>query len=87
MKRIFVDILNHMDRIPNLNDLLAKEFAHANEWKAKGILNHLFVKSDNTGAMLVMTADDIDKAKELVATLPMFSYFEKVDYSYIEDEF
>ena len=87
MKSIFVDILNHMDRIPNLNEMLDKEFAHANEWKAKGILNHLFVKSDNTGALLVMTADDINKAKELVATLPMFSYFEKVDYTDIEEEF
>ena len=87
MKRIFVDILNHMDRIPDLNDILAKEFAQTNEWKAKGILNHLFVKSDNTGALLVIAADDIDKGNELVATLPMFSYFEKIDYSYIDEEF
>lgn len=87
MKRIFIDILNHVDRVPNLDEMLKKEYTHSAELKEKGILNHMFVKSDNTGAYLVVTADDIDKAKELITTFPMYAYFEKVDYSYIDDEF
>ena len=87
MTRVFIDILNYMDKVPNLNELLPKELAHTTELKEKGILTHLFIKKDNTGAILVMNVDNFDKAKEIIATMPMFSYFEKVDYSYIEEEY
>ncbi len=87
MKRVFIDILNHMDRIPNLDELLPKEFAQATQWKEEGLLSHLFIKEDKTGAILVMNGVEIDKAKELVATLPMHNFFEKVDYSYIDEQF
>ena len=45
------------------------------------------MKSDNTGAILVMDGVDIDKAKELLKKFPMSAYFEKVDFMYIDEEF
>ena len=87
MKRIVIDRRNHVDRVPELDEMLKREYTHSAELKERGMINPMFVKGDNTGAMLVMTADDIDKAKELITTFPMYAYFEKVDYSYIDDEF
>ena len=80
MKRLLIDILNHLDRIPNLNELLPNEMELSKKMKDEGVLSHLFIKSDNTGAILVMDGVDIDKAKELLKKFPMSAYFEKVDF-------
>ena len=87
MKEVFIDVLNHIDRIPNLNDILSKEYELTTKWKNEGKLVHLFVKENRTGAILVMKGVDIDTAKKMIATMPMHSYFEKVDYSYVDEQF
>ena len=87
MKRLMIDILNHMDRIKNLNELLPLELAQTTKWKDEGKLCHLFIKEDNTGAILIMDGIDVDSAKSMLSILPMHSYFEKVDYFYIDEQY
>ncbi len=87
MSRIIVNITDDLDKVPNLDELLPKEFAAAGKLKELGILEHLFVKNDKTGAVLVLKDVDLAKAKELVAAFPMFKYFDKVEYIIAEKQF
>lgn len=87
MKRVQVNVINYLDRIVNLDELLPKEFAVAMGWKEQGILEHLFIKENRTGAVLVFKDIDEDRAKELVPTLPLFPYFKQVEYSTLEKQF
>lgn len=81
MSRIIINITDNLDKIPDLETLLPREVAHAGQLKEQGILEHLLIKDDRTGAVLVMKDIDVTKAKELVAAFPMFRYFERVDYT------
>jgi muconolactone delta-isomerase len=87
MSRIIVNITDDLDQIPDLETLLPKEVAHAGQLKEQGILEHLFIKEDRTGAVLVMKDIDVAKAKDLVAAFPMFKYFDQVDYTVAEKPF
>ena len=87
MKRVQVNIVNYLDKIDNLEEILPKEFAVAIEWREQGILENLFVKDDRTGAVLVFKDIDVARVKELIPTLPLFPYFDKVDYLVLEKQF
>jgi muconolactone delta-isomerase len=87
MSRIIVDITVDLEKIPNLEELLPQEFAVGGKLKEAGLLEHLFVKVDKTGAVLVMDNVDIDKAKEQVAKFPLFKYFDNVEYIVADKQF
>lgn len=87
MNEVFINITDEVDKIPHIEDLLPKEYQYADKLKSEGILTHLFVKADKSGAYLVMKNVDIDKAKELLRGFPMYPYYQKVEYSYVEDVF
>ncbi|OQP60045.1 hypothetical protein A3860_35330 [Niastella vici] len=87
MKRVQVNIINYLNKITNLQELMPKEFAVVGQWKEQGILEHLYVKDDNTGAFLVFKDTDEARVKELISTLPMFKYFDNVVYSSTEMQF
>lgn len=87
MRKILIDITDPFDTIPNVEELLPKEYAFADKLKAAGTLIHLFVKADKSGAMLLFNAEDIDNAKEILKGYPMYPYYQKVEYSYVEDVF
>ena len=72
MSRIIVNVIDNLDKVPNLDQLLPQEFAVAGKLKEQGILEHLFIKNDRTGAVLVLKDVDLAKAKELVATISPF---------------
>lgn len=87
MNRVIVNITDDLTNIPNIEELLPKEYAKATEYKEQGFLEHLFVKDDKSGAVLVFSHVDLDKAKELVSQFPMFEHFEKVEYISVEKAF
>ncbi len=87
MSRIIVNVIDNLDKVPNLDQLLPQEFAVAGKLKEQGILEHLFIKNDRTGAVLVLKDVDLAKAKELVATFPLSQYFDKVEYIISEKQF
>jgi len=87
MKRIIINITDDLDKIPDLESLIQHEYEIAGQLKEQGILEHLFVKDDKTGAVLVFDNVDEAKAKELVAAFPLSKYFDKVEYLMVEKEF
>jgi hypothetical protein len=87
MKRIFVDISSDLNKVPNLQELLPKEFEAASVMKELGVLEHVFVKSGGTGAVLIFKDVEEQAAKELVATLPLAPYFGTVVYTIAEKHF
>ena len=80
MKRIIINITSDLTNVPNLDEMLAKEFARGKELAEQGIEDEIFTKDDFTGAYLIFKGVDLEKAKALVATFPLFPYFTNVDY-------
>ena len=83
MKRIHINITSNLTNVPNLDEMVAKEFARGKELADQGIEENIFTKDDFTGAILIFKGVDIEKAKELVATFPLSPYFTNVDYQEI----
>jgi hypothetical protein len=86
MKVIIADIKNYFDKAPESRALLPKEAETVENWKKEGWVEHLFVQS-NGCAMIVFKNVDEAKAKELTATLPLFPYFQKVDYTEMDKRY
>lgn len=76
MKRIILNITCELDKVPNIDELLPKEFERGEELKQKGIMEHLFVKEGRMGAVLVFKDVDEAEAKEIASTFPLFKHFE-----------
>lgn len=87
MKTVIANVINDVSKVPNVDEIMPKEFARAMEMKEQGLLKHLFVKEDHTGAILVFVDVTVEKAKELMATLPMFQYFQDVIYTETDQSF
>lgn len=87
MRVVQVDITSHLAGVPNLQALLGQEFATVSRWKEEGILEHLFVKDDQAGAILVFKNVEEAHVEELIPTLPLSSYFTHVAYSAAEKQF
>lgn len=87
MNNIQVNITTYLDKVPNVEEILPKEFAVVNGWKEEGVLEHLFIKDGRCGAVLVFKGINEAKAKELIATLPLHQYMEKVEYTLVEKAF
>lgn len=87
MKKVIVNVVNYLNKIENLDEYLQKEFAAVTAWKEQGILENLFIKEDQTGAILIFTGIDEAKAKELMPNLPMFGFFSEVTYFEVDKRF
>lgn len=87
MKTVIANVINDISKVPNVEEIMPKEFARAMEMKDEGILKHLFVKEDHTGAVLVFAEISVEDAKSAMATLPMFQYFQEVIYTETDQSF
>jgi len=87
MEQVHVNIINYLDKIANLNEILPNELAVVGKWKEQGILEHLFIKGDRTGAVLIFKNVNESKVKELLPTLPLHKFFDKVEYSVVDKQF
>ena len=64
------------DRIAGVMD---DEYAMTNAWRDQGIIEHLFAKEDG-GGVVIFNEESVQKVQSLVAQLPLFPFFDKVDY-------
>lgn len=87
MTRVFVDITSNLSNVPNLEQLLQEEHAVVGKWKADGILEHLFIKDNAKGAVLVFKDVAVETIKLLIQTLPLSGHFVKVDYLLFDKTF
>ncbi|MCF8414821.1 MAG: hypothetical protein K9G40_01155 [Crocinitomicaceae bacterium] len=50
------------------------------KWKEEGVLENLFLRQGRNGAILIFKGIDEEKAKELMATLPLYKLKKSVEY-------
>lgn len=86
MKRVILNVTCDFDKVPNVENLLPQELERGNQLKAEGILEHLFMKDDRMGGILVFKNVDLDGAKEIAKTFPMLEFFD-IDYITVEKEY
>jgi hypothetical protein len=81
MNRIQVILTIDTENLPeNFQEILKHEQEVIAQWKAEGILDHLFLRQNKNGAILVFKDVDEVKAKELMEILPLFKLKKSVEY-------
>lgn len=78
MKQILVH--TYLSKDERIADVMSAEYEMTNSWRDKGIIEHLFAKENHGGAVVLFNESDLEKVKQLMAELPLFPYFEKVEY-------
>jgi muconolactone D-isomerase len=70
-----------MENLPaNFQEILIHEKEVIEKWKEEGILEHLFLRQNKNGAILIFKDIDEEKVKELMATLPLYKLKKSVEY-------
>ena len=90
MNKIMVSITlspEGMATIKASPELQQGEMEYVRQWKEAGLLEHFFITTDRTGAMLLLNGVEEARAKELIGTLPYFPYMAKVVYSHLDKQF
>jgi muconolactone delta-isomerase len=85
MKRIQVE--NRIGNVPNIQEIMPQEVATGAKMQADGFLEHVYLKSDNSGALLVFKNADLAKVKELVSTFPLFKYWTDINYTEMDMQY
>lgn len=81
MANIAVLITMHFDNSQgNFEELRQKEMAHVMKWKAEGLLETFFIKSEKNGSMLIFKDLDMAQVVKNVEGLPFFPHMENVEY-------
>ncbi len=76
------------DNLPeNFSEILKHEQKIVAEWKAEGILEHLFLREAKNGAVLIFKNLDEEKVKELVMSLPFYQLKKSVEYFNLMKQF
>jgi len=78
MKQILVN--TYLSKDEGIAGVMAAEYEMTNSWRDKGIIEHLFAKENKGGAVLTFNESDEQKVRELIEQLPLFPFFEKVEY-------
>lgn len=69
------------DNLPiNFQEIIKHEQEVVAKWKAEGLLEHLFLRQEKNGAVLIFKDIDETKAKELMETLPLYKLRKSVEY-------
>lgn len=76
-----------LGKVENIEEILPQEFAVVAALKEEGVLAHLFIKEAMGGAVLVFNETDQDKVQKLLARLPLYKYFEKIEYTLLNQQF
>ena len=70
-----------MENLPaNFQEILKHEQEVVAQWKAEGILEHLFLRESKNGAVLIFKGLDLEQAQARMETLPFFALKKSVEY-------
>jgi muconolactone D-isomerase len=70
-----------MENLPaNFQEILKHEQKVVAQWKAEGILEHLFLRETKNGAVLIFKGHDLEQAKARMEMLPFFALKKSVEY-------
>lgn len=88
MNRIQVILTLDMTLIPaNFQEILINEKEVVNQWEKEGILEHLFLRKSQNGAVLIFKNIDETTAKELMRKLPLFQLHKSIEYFELIQQF
>lgn len=88
MNRIEAILTLDMDNIPsNFQEILKHEQEVVAKWKAEGILEHLFLRQQRNGAVLIFKDIDEEQVKELMKTLPFYQLKKSIEYLSLIQQF
>jgi muconolactone delta-isomerase len=88
MSSIMVILTLDMDNIPeNFQEIVKHEQEVVAQWKAEGILEHLFLRQSKNGAILIFKDLDEQKVQERMTTLPLFPLKKSVEYFNLMKQF
>jgi hypothetical protein len=71
----------------NFQEILEHEKAVVAQWKAEGILEHLFLRQARNGAVLIFKDLDEDAVKERMEQLPLMKIKKSVEYFNLIQQF
>ena len=81
MNRIQAILTIDTDNLPaNFQEIIKHEQEVVAKWKEEGILEHLFLRKERNGAILIFKDVDEVKAKELMEKLPLYQLKKSVEY-------
>jgi muconolactone D-isomerase len=81
MQRIQAILTLDMENLPaNFQEILKHEQEVVAQWKAEGILEHLFLRETKNGAVLIFKGLDLEQAQARMQTLPFFTLKKSVEY-------
>ncbi len=81
MNKILVILTLDMENLPsNFQEILKHEQEVVAEWKAAGILEHLYLREQRNGAVLVFNGLSETEAKQRMTTLPFFQLQKSIEY-------
>ena len=88
MNRIQVILTIDTDNLPeNFQEILKQEQEVVAQWKAEGILEHLFLRQAKNGAVLIFKEVSEERAKELMKQLPLYQLKKSVEYFNLMQQF
>jgi muconolactone D-isomerase len=77
-----------MENLPsNFQDIIKHEQEVVAQWKAEGILEHLFLRKERNGAILIFKNLSEDQVIERMQSLPLFPLRESVEYFSLMKQF
>ena len=88
MNRIQAILTIDTENLPaNFQEILEHEKAVVADWKAEGILEHLFLRQDRNGAVLIFKDLDEGAVKERMEQLPLMKIKKSVEYFNLIQQF
>ena len=88
MNKILVILTLDMENLPsNFQEILKHEQEVVAEWKAAGILEHLYLREQRNGAVLVFNGLSETEAKQRMTTLPFFQLQKSIEYFSLLQQF
>jgi muconolactone D-isomerase len=81
MNRIQAILTIDTDNLPaDFQEILKHEKEVVARWKTNEVLEHLFLRETKNGAILIFKNVDLEKAQELMETLPLYKLRKSVEY-------
>ena len=67
-------------KIEDIAEIINHEREVLKEWTSLGYIHDLYLRQTRNGAVIMFKEMDEQKAREMVATLPLFPYLLSVEY-------
>lgn len=81
MNRVMAVLTLDTENLPgNFQEIIKHEQEVVAQWKAEGILDHLFLRQTRNGAVLIFKDMDEAKAKEMMEKLPLYPLRKTIEY-------